>query len=66
MNIRNYIIQNFKNNSTSEIKQSIEESIQEKEEVTLPGLGVLFELLWNESDNSMRENILQLLQKSLD
>ena len=47
MDIREHIISNFKNCTTDEIKESIIEAINESDEVTLPGLGVLFEILWN-------------------
>ena len=66
MSIRDYIIHNFKQNSTLEIQNSIEESIKEKEEVTLPGLGVFFELLWIHSDSNLKEEILKTLKSSLD
>ena len=46
MDIRQHIISNFKNSTTSEIRESIIEAINEKDELTLPGLGVLFEILW--------------------
>ena len=66
MDIRNYIIHNFKQNSTEEIKDSIEESIKEKEEITLPGLGVFFELLWTSSNSNLKQEILETLKSSLD
>ena len=47
INIRESIKDNFKNASIDEIKASIESSIKEGDEVTLPGVGVFFELLWN-------------------
>ena len=46
MSIRNYIINNFKNCDKNEIKESIEDSINSDDEVVLPGLGVLFSILW--------------------
>ncbi len=66
MDIRNYIIHNFKQNSIEEIKDSIEESIKEKEEITLPGLGVFFELLWTSSNSNLKQEILETLKSSLD
>ena len=43
--IRDHILNNFKNANKEEIKTSIEASISEKKEITLPGLGVFFEIL---------------------
>lgn len=65
IDIRKSIIKNFENTDTSEIKTSIEDSIDAKEEITLPGLGVFFELLWNNSDNTQKEKILEIIKKSL-
>lgn len=61
IDIRNHIKDNFKDSDISEIKASIEASIEEKDEITLPGLGVFFEILWNNSDESSREYILSTL-----
>ena len=65
INIRESIINNFKNSNIEEIKTSIEESISDKDEITLPGLGVFFEILWNNSDDTKKDYILQTLKKGL-
>ena len=46
MNIKEYIINNFKDSDKEEIKDSIIASIESNDEVVLPGLGVLFEIIW--------------------
>lgn len=61
--IRDYIINNFKDDEVSTIKNAIEESIKEKDEVTLPGMGVFFEIIWQESNDSEKERILNILKK---
>lgn len=58
LDIRNFIENNFKNSTTDDLKESIEEALESKEEVTLPGLGVFFELLWKNSTEEERETIL--------
>lgn len=65
IDIRKHIYQNFKNTNKEEIKQSITSSISEKEEVTLPGLGVFFETLWKEADEDFQNKIIDILEKSL-
>lgn len=65
IDIRKSIVNNFKDSEVTEIKDSIETSIQEKEEITLPGLGVFFEILWSQSDDSMKQQILETLKKGL-
>jgi len=63
--IRNYIKNNFKGLNETEIKNSITSAIKEGDEVSLPGLGVLFEVLWNSSDTELQNNILKNLKESL-
>lgn len=65
IDIRKSIINNFENSNVDEIKKSIEESIFDKDEITLPGLGVFFEILWNNSDDTKKDYILQTLKKGL-
>ncbi|MBR3209436.1 MAG: small acid-soluble spore protein SspI [Bacilli bacterium] len=65
MDIREYVINNFKGSGFDEISSSVRESVKDKDEVTLPGLGVLFELLWDNSDDNMRHNIISIIEKSL-
>ena len=66
IDIRKHIKDNFKDADTSEIKASIEASIKEKDEITLPGIGVFFELLWEKSDENSKEFILNTLKESLN
>lgn len=65
INIRQSIINNFKDSNIEEIKNSIETSIKDNDEITLPGLGVFFELLWNNSDDTKKDYILQTIRKGL-
>ena len=66
MDIRSYIKQNFKNNKIEEISDAINSSISEHDEITLPGLGVFFELLWENSNESDKSNILNTLKQALN
>ena len=65
INIRESIKDNFKNASSDEIKASIESSIKEGDEVTLPGVGVFFELLWNSCSSDEKDFILKKLEEKL-
>lgn len=65
IDIRDYIKNNFKNSNTNEIRDSIEESIKSKDEVILPGLGVLFEILWNNSSDNIKNDIINTLDKNM-
>lgn len=66
IDIRKYIITNFKNDKKEEIEQTIETSIKSKEEEPLLGMGVLFELAWINSDKKTKEIIINNIKKGID
>ncbi|MFV0249480.1 MAG: small acid-soluble spore protein SspI [Bacilli bacterium] len=61
--IREYIKNNFKDSSIDDLRESIVSSIESKDELVLPGLGVLFEIFWNNSNN--QEDILNIIKNKL-
>ena len=65
IDIRKSIINNFKDSNIEDIKQSILESIQDGDEITLPGLGVFFEILWNNSNEEQQQTILKTIKNSI-
>ncbi len=65
MGIREYIVNNFKDEDINGLNDAIEDSINEHEELTLPGLGVLFEILWNNSNADQKNNIKEIIYKGL-
>jgi len=64
IDIRSHIKNNFKESNKDDIKATVLASIEDKEEITLPGMGVFFELLWKNSDESSQEYILNTLEKA--
>ncbi len=65
IDIRKSIINNFKGSRDEEIIESINESIKQGDEITLPGLGVFFELLWKNANNEEQKTIIEHIKKSL-
>jgi len=65
INIRESIINNFKDSDKNDIINSIEDSLKEKEEITLPGMGVFFEILWSNSSNEFKEQIIDTIINNL-
>ena len=61
--IRDYIINNFKDDDVDTIRKAINESIEENDEVTLPGMGVFFEIIWKDSTDEEKNKILETLKK---
>ena len=66
INIKDYIINNFKNDNIEEIRKAINSSINDNDEETLPGLGVFMELIWNESDNDLKITLLNMIKNGIN
>lgn len=66
IDVRKYIINNFKNDSKEDIASSINMSIESKSDDPLIGLGVLFEVMWNNSTNELKDTILSNIKKGLN
>lgn len=65
INLRNAVITNIQGLDSTQIRETIHDAISKREEKTLPGLGVMFELLWSNADNSMKDSIIDSLLTSL-
>ena len=65
IDVREYIISNFKDSSTEELKSSIVDSVTSGDDDPLIGLGVLFELLWNNSSLEEQETFLNNIKKGM-
>lgn len=63
INIREYIKNNFKNDTKEDIKNSIEESITSGEEDILLGLGVLFEIYYQNTSN--KEEVIDTIYENI-
>lgn len=63
--IRDYIINNFKGDDYASLERAIDESIKEQDEVTLPGMGVFFELVWSGASRDLKDNMLNVIKKRI-
>ena len=61
LDLRKAILQNIASNNHEELEATIVDAIQKGEEKMLPGLGVLFELIWSESDKAEKEEMIEAL-----
>ena len=64
ISIKNHIMSNFKGASKEDIKEAIMASFNDKDEITLPGLGVFFGIIWNKSSLEEQNKILDILKDS--
>ena len=65
IDLRKYIINNFKDDIVEDIEKSINMSIDSKEEDPLIGMGVLFELAWLNSTKELKDEILSNIKKGI-
>ncbi len=63
--IRNSIFSNLHGANHDEVENTITDAIQGGDEITLPGLGVLFESLWSQSSDTDKSAILDKLVLAL-
>ena len=61
MRIKDYIIENFKEDDINTLRNTIDECVKEDDEETLPGLGVFLELIWKEADEDTKKSMLDIL-----
>ena len=65
LNLRNAIIHNVTCNTQEQLEDTIVDAIQTGEEKMLPGLGVLFEVIWKNSSKQEQQEMLQALEGGL-
>lgn len=66
LNLRNAIVDNVTGNSVSELQDTIVDAIQSGEEKMLPGLGVLFEIIWQHASQDEKQEMLNTLHQGLE
>ncbi len=66
ISIRKYIVNNFKGDNESEIKEAIDDTIEEGLEEALPGLGVFMEIIWKNIDEDLKNKLLEILKAHLN
>jgi small, acid-soluble spore protein I len=64
LDLRQAIINNVRNNTKEEMKDVINDSVG-NDEKTLPGLGVLFELIWQEISAEEQSRLVDALHSKL-
>lgn len=65
LDLRQAILTNIATNNQDQFEATIVDAIQTGEENVLPGLGYLFELIWEQSDQDSKSNMLDLLEKGV-
>ncbi len=66
LNLREAIRNNMEGSDENQIRNTIVDAIQSGEEKMLPGLGVLFEMVWQQADQQTQDEIVQYIKNSLE
>lgn len=65
LNLRKAIVSNIADNDQEQLEATITDAIQDGEEKMLPGLGVLFELIWKESSEQDKQEMIEALEQGV-
>ena len=63
ISIREHIINNFQGDDYNTLRKAIDEIVRAQEEVTLPGLGVFFELIWENASQELKNELIEIIRK---
>ena len=63
LNIREHIINNFQGDNYDTLKRAIDECVESGEEVTLPGLGVFLEIIWENASQELKNELIEIIRK---
>lgn len=66
MSIREHIINNFKGDDYNTLRQAIDESVSSQDEVTLPGLGVFLSIIWENADQELKNELIEIIKKRVE
>lgn len=65
IDVRGAVIHNIQHMSKQELTEMVNDTLQQQEEKLLPGLGVLFEIIWENSEPSARKQMISTLHEHL-
>ncbi len=65
VNLRQAVVDNVQDSSPQELRETIVDAIDSGEDKTLPGLGVLFEVLWQQSNPLKQSELVQAIHQGL-
>lgn len=66
INIREHIINNFNGDNYETLKKAIDEAVKEQDEVNLPGLGVFLEIIWENSSQKMKNEMINIIKQRVE
>ena len=65
VDIRRHIINNFREDDVETLRNAIEESIKEQDEIALPGMGVFLEIIWQDASEELKHQMLEIIHNRI-
>lgn len=65
VDIRRHIINNFREDDVETLRNAIEESIKEQDEIALPGMGVFLEIIWQDASEELKKQMLDIIHNRI-
>lgn len=66
VDLRSLILGNLEGSEADEIREYIQEAVDDREEDALPGMGILFEAVWKRSDENEKDNMMDKIMETLE
>ncbi len=60
---RKQCIDNFQGEDFEELREAFEETVKEKDEESLPSLGIFFETIWENATDSLKQEMMDVLEE---
>ncbi|RSL32208.1 small acid-soluble spore protein SspI [Salibacterium salarium] len=64
-NLRSAVLQNVSGHSAEDVEATIKDAVESGEEKMLPGLGVLFEVFWQQADEEEKNQVITDISQGL-
>ncbi|ATO50432.1 MULTISPECIES: small acid-soluble spore protein SspI [Brevibacillus] len=65
LNLRQAIMYKMQGSSPTSVQETINDAISSRMEKTLPGLGVLFEVLWQNSNSDLQQQMVTTISEHI-
>lgn len=65
LDLRQAVLQNISNKNEDQLVNMVETAIADGEEKTLPGLGVIFEVMWKNTDDKVHQELIESLSENV-
>lgn len=64
--VRKVVLENLAGSSREEIEGYIQETIDTREEDALPGMGILFEVVWQKSSTDIKSTMMDKIMEGIN